>query len=366
MIIFDIKKLLNIHMMCGGGGDGGGDGGGGNPGAFGGPGAGPGDAPSGAPGSADGGTGIGGAAYAGGTVADMSTNFAGIQADFEAINADIEANPDIEGTKAYQKTQVKAKTMNTIKNFFIKVFDVLIAMTPPGAIAEALSLSMTNKGLVANLADLAAKSMAANPSMSPAEATQAALNEAGLEEGALDPATITSIGTIANNMIGDTGNKLAQTANAVDNYDLSPEEVALLDQIQQNQIETFTNTINERAYDVTQKEISRLVDRGVLQGSVGENVLSNIQEEALKAIAQGTTEITTERMKNELALIESGREMQWKAGESAKDRYFNQVLAEMEQDAADKANKWGLFGNVAGGIISSGNNDDSWGWSDLF
>ena len=88
----------------------------------------------------------------------------------------------------------------------------------------------------------------------------------------------------------------------------------------------------------------------------------------MDAIAQGTTEITTERMKNELAYKESGKEMAWKSSEAAMDRYYTQKAADTQADAVDKANKWNLFGNIGAGLVNAYSNDDDnkWGWSDLF
>ncbi|MCP4262825.1 MAG: hypothetical protein GY774_35750 [Planctomycetes bacterium] len=174
------------------------------------------------------------------------------------------------------------------------------------------------------------------------------------------------------------------------------EERALLDQMEENEIAKFTDEVMKRSGEINATAVADLVNRGVLQGTVGENVLARLNEDTMDIISQGTTDIQTQRMGSELSLISQGKELalkgealdwdkarwgeefdwakskwtenlDWEKQRWGEDLDLRKYLGNERSDALDDANKWGAFGNIMGGTIgglwgSSGGTD----WSKYF
>jgi hypothetical protein len=102
----------------------------------------------------------------------------------------------------------------------------------------------------------------------------------------------------------------AQTIKELSSYTgaLTTEEKAMLDQVAQNSIDKITSTVNEETADIVSAKIADLVDKGVLDSTVGQNLLGDVAESAQKAIAQGTTDVETARMQQELSIQQTNKD----------------------------------------------------------
>jgi hypothetical protein len=187
--------------------------------------------------------------------------------------------------------------------------------------------------------------------------------------------------------------------NVVKTYDqpeyISDRETALLDEMEANEIAKFTKRVMERSNEINQTAIASLVNRGVLQGTVGENVLSRLNKETMETIGEGTADIQTQRMASEMGLIAQGRDLALKSealdwskerfGEEldwtkqqwaenlawdkqrwAEDVNLQRDLGKDRAEAIKDANEWTAFGNFTGGAMAglwgSGGTD----WTDYF
>ena len=75
----------------------------------------------------------------------------------------------------------------------------------------------------------------------------------------------------------------------------------------------IADSVNREQSDVMEEAIASLVDRGVLQGGVGVQILGKIGERAQELIAQGASDVETQKLSNMLNTIESNknRAIQW-------------------------------------------------------
>lgn len=90
--------------------------------------------------------------------------------------------------------------------------------------------------------------------------------------------------------------------------DLTEDEIAKLDQLEENAISTLTEVVGEDAQAIVKSEIASLVDRGVLQGNIGARAIAKIGEAAVKEIGRGVTSIESLRIQQELGMQESKRQ----------------------------------------------------------
>jgi len=159
---------------------------------------------------------------------------------------------------------------------------------------------------------------------------------------------------------------------SVEDIYLSPQEIGYLDKMERQRITALTDAINEEIFKAQQNQIADLVNRGVLNSDTGAEALAKIQDYGAKAIQRGTTDINTQRMADELAYLNQKRQyalqedvlqwdmdkfiggLQWRSYEAEQDRDLRDKTMSMYQDAANEANMWGLFGNVAGGALEIG------------
>jgi len=102
----------------------------------------------------------------------------------------------------------------------------------------------------------------------------------------------------------------AKTIEELASYtgELTTEEKTMLDQVAQNSIDKITSTVNEQTADIYSAKISELVSKGVLDSTVGENLLGDIAESAQEAIAQGTTDVETARLQQELSIQQTNKD----------------------------------------------------------
>jgi len=185
---------------------------------------------------------------------------------------------------------------------------------------------------------------------------------------------------------------------------LSDEENSMLDQLEENSRLTLSELVNSETEDVLKTSIASMVDRGVLQGGVGSETLKRIDDLRTTRLTQGYRDISSQRIGTELEMREAnkGRQMDlWdleqsgaiaKAGiqqENVKTEadlawkdytaetqqkqfeYGEQMdwekallqsqtqkygadkgvkIAGMEQDSAEEANKYDMWGNIIGGV----------------
>lgn len=102
----------------------------------------------------------------------------------------------------------------------------------------------------------------------------------------------------------------AKTVEELASYtgELTTEEKSMLDQIAQNSIDKIKSTVNEETADIVSAKIAELVDKGVLDSTVGQNLLGDIAESAIEAIAQGTTDVETARLAQELSIQQTNKD----------------------------------------------------------
>lgn len=94
--------------------------------------------------------------------------------------------------------------------------------------------------------------------------------------------------------------------------DLSEQEMAALNTMETNAIQTLTSTVQEQTEEMMGKTIAQMVDRGVLQGDIGARAMTDIGEASAEAIAQGTAAITSQKMGAIIGMGEAqkGRQLQ--------------------------------------------------------
>ncbi len=92
--------------------------------------------------------------------------------------------------------------------------------------------------------------------------------------------------------------------------ELTQEQKDLFNQMETDAITTLTNSVNREQREVVDTAIADLVGRGVLQGSIGEKIISKIGTEATRLISEGTSSISQSKNAQELAAIESNANRQ--------------------------------------------------------
>lgn len=95
--------------------------------------------------------------------------------------------------------------------------------------------------------------------------------------------------------------------------DLTQEEKDMFQTMADTATQKISDAVNREQSDIMEEAVASLVDRGVLQGGVGVQVLSKIGERAQELIAQGASDVETTKLSNMLATIEANknRAIQW-------------------------------------------------------
>ena len=89
--------------------------------------------------------------------------------------------------------------------------------------------------------------------------------------------------------------------------DLSEQEMDALNTLEQNAVAELQRVMAHEQEEVFGKHIADLVDRGVLQGTVGENVLEGAEETRQEYLGQGMSEIENQKMRELLRLTQNKR-----------------------------------------------------------
>ncbi len=95
--------------------------------------------------------------------------------------------------------------------------------------------------------------------------------------------------------------------------DLTQEEKDMFQTMADAAKQKIADSVNKEQTDIMEEAVASLVDRGVLQGGVGVQVLSKIGERAQELIAQGASDVEMQKIGNMLNTIESNknRAIQW-------------------------------------------------------
>ena len=95
--------------------------------------------------------------------------------------------------------------------------------------------------------------------------------------------------------------------------DLTQTEKDMFQEMADQAKQKIADSVNREQSDVMEEAIATLVDRGVLQGGVGVQILGKIGERAQELIAQGASDVETQKLSNMLNTIESNknRAIQW-------------------------------------------------------
>jgi hypothetical protein len=128
--------------------------------------------------------------------------------------------------------------------------------------------------------------------------------------------------------------------------DLTADELAMFDQMEQNSIQTLTEAVQKGVTDISSKEIASLVSRGVWQGDIGAHAIADIGERASEQIATGTREINTTKNANVLNAMENKRNRQLQEIMSAQGNVgtvwgANQAVNQAGQQMAQQAAQYG-------------------------
>lgn len=89
---------------------------------------------------------------------------------------------------------------------------------------------------------------------------------------------------------------------------LTTDEKTMLDTMSQNAKDKITSAVNDETKDIVAAKISDLAARGVLNSSIATDLLGRVAESSQKAIAQGTTDIETARLGQELSIQQSNKD----------------------------------------------------------
>ena len=118
---------------------------------------------------------------------------------------------------------------------------------------------------------------------------------------------------------------------------LSDDEKAFLETMRSNATENLISTVNEATTELASAEIAKLVNKGVLQGNIGERVLSQVYEKSGKLVAEQSRNIESDVARMGLDISEQKK--------------LNQLsLWNKEMEAAIKSSELGL---EKGGKIGS-------------
>ena len=148
--------------------------------------------------------------------------------------------------------------------------------------------------------------------------------------------------------------------------ELTTDEKSMLDQIASNSISQITSTVNEETQDIVSSKIADLVGKGVLDSTVGTQLLAKVAESAQEAIAKGTTDIETARLQQELSIQQSNKDraLNWANYGLNKEQIYSQLGSQnlsalqspltsgtqISQYASGLQNQWG---NSASNSLSS-------------
>ncbi len=88
---------------------------------------------------------------------------------------------------------------------------------------------------------------------------------------------------------------------------LTSEEQAMFDEMETSAVSNLRSQVNSQTEDVWNTAIADLVNRGVLQGTVGDKILGTIASENVKTIAEGTTTIRGTSLANQLNAIQANK-----------------------------------------------------------
>jgi hypothetical protein len=269
----------------------------------------------------------------------------------------------------------ESKWRAALKRLGMKAFELGIAFVPGGAVAQLISKAATDKFIGEHVVNFALEYMEQNPKAKPSEAYSVGLRKVGILDEMGPDEQREFFETVDRAFEGNEElfkKAAASKDESIDKweYALTAEEKEMFDVIEDQQIDALTRGVNENVKEIAETRISQLTDRGVLQGNIGRDTLSKVYEDASDAIAQGSSQIRSQSMQNQLNFLSTkyttgaqlyGQQLsqEWQTGESALDRKYGRDLADQREDALDRANKWNLFGNVASGIIESD-------WKDYF
>ena len=92
--------------------------------------------------------------------------------------------------------------------------------------------------------------------------------------------------------------------------DLSDQEMEALNTMETNAIDTMTKTVMHETEKVMGGVVSQMVDRGVLQGSVGAQTMADVGKRATELIAQGSQAIASQKAGNILQMGEAQKQRQ--------------------------------------------------------
>ena len=149
---------------------------------------------------------------------------------------------------------------------------------------------------------------------------------------------------------------------------LSAADQSFIDTIRQNATQNLLSTVNESTVELANTEISSLVDRGVLQGGVGKEVLSKVYEKAGETVMRGTRDIETSLASASLDIMQKNKDRSLSATTSQvglsedwnksllnsltsmennrAQNALTQSLAGQEMSAYKQANWMSLIGNL--------------------
>ena len=91
---------------------------------------------------------------------------------------------------------------------------------------------------------------------------------------------------------------------------LSEQETQMLETIRSTATTNLTNAVNESTVDIAQTEIAKMVDRGVLQGDIGANIISQVYENAGDTVGEQSRNIESDVAQMGLGIIDKNKQYQ--------------------------------------------------------
>jgi len=194
-----------------------------------------------------------------------------------------------------------------------------------------------------------ANRMSGDPSLDVQDVIADAFNQYGRDLD-IDDETIAALTNKIGNIFGTSLNEMAEIAGAGEGG-LSEYERGLLDEMQQHQLDILIANLQESYLKEFSTDIAHLVDRGVLEGTIGTQMINELQESYMESYLQGFREIRGERLASELTMWAQQKGIDLERWKTKKYADMEKYRLQTYEDAADAANKWGAFGNVLGGFI---------------
>jgi hypothetical protein len=158
---------------------------------------------------------------------------------------------------------------------------------------------------------------------------------------------------------------------------LTSKELAMFDEMESAAVTNLKSQVNEQTQDIWNTALADLVNKGVLQGTVGSRILGEIGGDAIQKIAEGVNNIRISKNTGILSAVEASKNRTATSMNLDKslltqkygwdlDAQTKLAVAGTQADASKTASQYGLAGNLGLGVagLAAKTLSSDW-WSNL-